>query len=193
MIDDAGPRERERLFEVILKIAETNEDAEAQYAAFEGLNQIIVEYLADLESYPPAILTERIINILKKNHHIKQPKALFSLLRMIFGNRLSLTEEIEKEIQDSLKKTFKKISFEFMNSFWSSVFDFLQNSVFLSKTDILAPYLKKLKHLFKHREEIAPEVKYDHRKSGKLGFGIIMRCLKKKKRNFIESIIFFQN
>ena len=58
-----------------------------------------------------------------------------------------------------------------MNSFWSSVFDFLQNSVFLSKTDILAPYLKKLKHLFKHREEIAPEVSTDHRKSGNLDLG----------------------
>jgi hypothetical protein len=158
LLDDCEARDRERVFEVVIEVAEKIKDPEGQYAAFDGLSEIILNYLGDLETYPPKLLTEKIVGLLTKNHHLKHPKALFALFRLVFANKFLLDEEAEKAILSYLKKIFKHLTFEYQMGFWQSVFDFLQCAGYIPKDQVIKPFLKKLKHLFTHRSEIAPEV-----------------------------------
>lgn len=158
LLEDATPRQREETLERLMILAETQSDPEAQYAIFEALKEVVDLYLADFEDWTPDQLTSRSLQLLQKTQHLKHPKPVFSLLRFIFGNKLTLTEDAEKIIFELLTKLFKKITFDFMGSFWQAVYDFLQSASYIPKTSIIEPFMKKLKHLFTHRTEISPEV-----------------------------------
>ena len=156
ILEDATSRERERVFEALLQMAESNKIPSVRYAVYEALGEILVKYLYDLKSFPPALLTTRILRLL----HTKQPdpKPIFALLRLIFQNKFSLKEEDEKAILKHLKHIFGHLSYEIMGQFWQAVFDFTQNAGYLPISTILKPFLSKMQKLFKNREEIAPEV-----------------------------------
>lgn len=156
ILDSATPEQTEEAFRKFIEMAVNQKEPSAQYAIFEGLNEIIVKHLSDLKSFLPPVLTTTVLELL--NIKLKHPKPIFALLRLVLGNKFSLTEKAEEKIMGVLKTAYNQLSFEYMGQFWQGLFDFLQGAGYISRNDILKPYLKKMQDLFKHRGEIAPEV-----------------------------------
>jgi hypothetical protein len=156
LLDSANSDQVEEAFRRFIEMAHNQKDPSAQYAIFEGINEIIIKHLSDLKTFVPPVLTTTVLSLLENK--LKHPKPIFSLLRLVFANKFPMTEKAEQKIMGLLKIAYEQITFEYMGQFWQSLFDFLQGAGYISRNDILKPYLKKMQDLFKHRGEIAPEV-----------------------------------
>jgi hypothetical protein len=159
LLDDATPRERERFFDHLLVLAETAKDEELQYAYFESLNETLTKYLADLENFPGKTLQTRCLRLLEKHKRIGDPRAAFSLIRLILDQKITFDEDGEKILWGIFKKMLKKITYEYQLSYWELLYTFIQVAAYIPKEKFLKPFLVPLERLFKHRDEIAIEVR----------------------------------
>jgi hypothetical protein len=158
LLNDAAPRQRERVFSVLLELSGKKRHAEIQYAVIEGLNEIITLYLSDLEAFPPEILTPRILKILTKHHQFKEPRVVYAVMRLILDHKFSLNQKAEEKLWKMFQKQQKKIPFEFMFSFWDLFGKFLLAGGFVERKKLISPFLKQIKRLSKNRADLSPEV-----------------------------------